>query len=677
MREFHPNHACQCPGCGGIYINSDIFKSHKTTCLKSHDGPLRVIDTPQQPTYSRRGQNKLKALAPGLNTAEEKKLPIPKKDYSARLTGFDDTKLRNPFRKGELTPIAEIEGGEKEDTGREVDEVIKILRTLAPMTPGRESQSEESHALSEQSSEVDPSTPACETEIVPEEDDDDFLDGHGEERAAKVVWLYVLLQLHFFRERALKLESATPSSNSSCSSERGGPNQDDPTDTPADSNPGINNASGINGSVSSESPDPTNDEPPRQTCKRKKREDEREENGKEGRSPPGRNSSNNPNLPLWWLACPFAKGKPLQHSSCLLISRKDLAGIKEHLKRRHFNRVMPPEIRAAKTWNGAFDHCCPGWLPKPRPSPFVDILNCYNIAMQAPEAPFQKFPTTISVTFSNSPHTVETIQPNPEELRLDIPESLITSSSLPEMMRPHLCWPLNPSEITQLGHVPTIPEQPDATSPDISIESMYPIILPPSFQPDDSASIRSSYELGYDNQHFNYTQHIVPQIYPTGYGQVIAQPLNVSPFGSAGPLTAMGSYPFCRSRSSAASSSGSSGRQSQLSSSPGTSVSSSQEPYLVYVLPKNANGRHKYYFNTKTEFESTFETWLGITFADPQFSWDSMEFHHDSKGRDEVLTSLEEVWEELDIWFIRNVSRKAALSLRLKEETGGLPIFGA
>ncbi|KAJ6256786.1 hypothetical protein Dda_8653 [Drechslerella dactyloides] len=73
------------------------------------------------------------------------------------------------------------------------------------------------------------------------------------------------------------------------------------------------------------------------------------------------------------LACPFAKAHPGRHLNCLLIGRKDLSGVKEHLKRNHFGRRLPDDIREAKTWGQVFDICNPEWKG-PRPSQYFDAL---------------------------------------------------------------------------------------------------------------------------------------------------------------------------------------------------------------------------------------------------------------------------------------------------------------
>ncbi|KAF3918288.1 hypothetical protein ABW21_db0203719 [Orbilia brochopaga] len=76
------------------------------------------------------------------------------------------------------------------------------------------------------------------------------------------------------------------------------------------------------------------------------------------------------------LACPFAKAHPGRYLNCLLIARKDLSGVKEHLKRNHFDKQLPLEIREAKTWRDVFDICNPEWTG-PYPSQYIDTLELF------------------------------------------------------------------------------------------------------------------------------------------------------------------------------------------------------------------------------------------------------------------------------------------------------------
>ncbi|KAK6511386.1 hypothetical protein TWF481_000302 [Arthrobotrys musiformis] len=78
------------------------------------------------------------------------------------------------------------------------------------------------------------------------------------------------------------------------------------------------------------------------------------------------------------LACPFAKGDPSTHRGCLRINRQNLSGIKEHVKRAHFNGTLPPEIRATKTWIGVFRFVFPRWGNRAQPEPYAEINDTFE-----------------------------------------------------------------------------------------------------------------------------------------------------------------------------------------------------------------------------------------------------------------------------------------------------------
>ncbi|EPS36481.1 hypothetical protein H072_10009 [Dactylellina haptotyla CBS 200.50] len=73
------------------------------------------------------------------------------------------------------------------------------------------------------------------------------------------------------------------------------------------------------------------------------------------------------------LACPFAKADPDRHPRCQLINRKNLSGVKEHLKRSHFGGILPVALFRARTWGEVFICCNEGWA-RAIPSPHLDFL---------------------------------------------------------------------------------------------------------------------------------------------------------------------------------------------------------------------------------------------------------------------------------------------------------------
>ncbi|KAK6349252.1 hypothetical protein TWF730_010003 [Orbilia blumenaviensis] len=141
----------------------------------------------------------------------------------------------------------------------------------------------------------------------------------------------------------------------------------------ANANGSVQSRSGVRQRVSS-SGNAHTQKSGRESHKRKRNtgSEEEEEEDLNRRPPPSKRvSKNNPELILP-LACPFAKAAPDKYPMCYAIRRKNLSGIKEHLKRRHFEGTLPDDIRQAKTWNQVFDVCNPGWSLDQHPSPHFE-----------------------------------------------------------------------------------------------------------------------------------------------------------------------------------------------------------------------------------------------------------------------------------------------------------------
>ncbi|KAF3190408.1 hypothetical protein TWF225_002169 [Orbilia oligospora] len=122
----------------------------------------------------------------------------------------------------------------------------------------------------------------------------------------------------------------------------------------------------------------------REDYKRKRAVDEDEEN-EDANPPPSKRVNRNspePQALRLALACPFAKADvdKNEHAYCLFIRRKNLSGIKEHLKRNHFGNKLPVDVRAAKTWDDVFDICNPHWHPTERPSPYFETGSKRSLA---------------------------------------------------------------------------------------------------------------------------------------------------------------------------------------------------------------------------------------------------------------------------------------------------------
>ncbi|KAK6530603.1 hypothetical protein TWF281_007442 [Arthrobotrys megalospora] len=80
--------------------------------------------------------------------------------------------------------------------------------------------------------------------------------------------------------------------------------------------------------------------------------------------------------------CPYAIGNPDTYRKCLRIRRQDLSGVKEHLKRRHFNNVLPPDLYRRRSWEDVFKFCNEGWAGV-IPSHYPAIAELVEMALQA------------------------------------------------------------------------------------------------------------------------------------------------------------------------------------------------------------------------------------------------------------------------------------------------------
>ncbi|KAK6330820.1 hypothetical protein TWF718_003018 [Orbilia javanica] len=192
-------------------------------------------------------------------------------------------------------------------------------------------------------------------------------DSHDDEAAAHLRAIHLLILLRALNKRQNESRDLSPtvrsSSNSSGSS------------TPSDSSERSGNSS--NSSVMSQSinvPSSNGGNPGESSKKRGREDDSNENNNPNGSGPPQKKLAIDMIRDiLRRFACPFARGKPDEHQGCQLINRQNLSGLKEHVKRKHFNNVLPNEIRIAKSWNEVFLHCNKGWVG-PIPSPYISDM---------------------------------------------------------------------------------------------------------------------------------------------------------------------------------------------------------------------------------------------------------------------------------------------------------------
>ncbi|KAK6526176.1 hypothetical protein TWF281_011211 [Arthrobotrys megalospora] len=213
-------------------------------------------------------------------------------------------------------------------------------------------------------------------------DSDDYEESdYQEETNSKARVLYILIQFLLLRECALNSKStATPlSSSTTCASSESclDLQNDSYSEVNTVNQSGENSGAGvINGSSGIGSSDVGS--PSQKRPQKRKRGDtddnkdgEEEDNRKEGDK---RRKKVDLRSIRERLACPFAKGKPEDYVSCVLVNRQNLSGVKEHLKRNHFDGKLPHNIRASRTWEEVFLICNPEWDPStPTPSRYFEI----------------------------------------------------------------------------------------------------------------------------------------------------------------------------------------------------------------------------------------------------------------------------------------------------------------
>ncbi|KAF3315323.1 hypothetical protein TWF173_003868 [Orbilia oligospora] len=133
-------------------------------------------------------------------------------------------------------------------------------------------------------------------------------------------------------------------------------------------------------------------------------------------------------------ACPFAKGDPVRYNSCSRINRQNLSGIKEHVKRAHYQGTLPSDIRATKSWAGIFDFIFPQWGNRPRPGPYFDM----NLLFERTNPP-QTEPTAVENIFEDINQSWSRVQTSRVEEYQDVLENPGSLSIVPSpRMSPNL-----------------------------------------------------------------------------------------------------------------------------------------------------------------------------------------------------------------------------------------------
>ncbi|KAF3308671.1 hypothetical protein TWF173_000854 [Orbilia oligospora] len=229
---------------------------------------------------------------------------------------------------------------------------------------------------------------------VPGIAEDDHDPAFLSERASKLQMILLMLQLLTWREATCRLGRESSISNSILefggSEESTAVDNDDTTQPPSGKGNGASESDEHTPSASLQRDGRTTLEKSRDAGKHQgmKRDNKGDDDG--DKPPTKRQKKNLEKALSGQLACPFAKGEPSLYLRCVAIGRRDLSGVKEHLRRNHFDKTTPPGLLSARSWNEIFDFCYPLWKPRPYPSPHVytaEILyNCIRWNNPQPEA---------------------------------------------------------------------------------------------------------------------------------------------------------------------------------------------------------------------------------------------------------------------------------------------------
>ncbi|EPS42057.1 hypothetical protein H072_3855 [Dactylellina haptotyla CBS 200.50] len=416
-------------------------------------------------------------------------------------------------------------------------------------------------------------------------------------------------------------------------------------------------------------------------------------------------------------ACPFAKGDPTAFLPCLLIGRKNLAGVKEHLKRNHCNKILPVEVRVAKSWDEVFDWCSPLWGDRPRPSPYLDIGTPWELISTVTDvggmASFAVSLPKVKSTFLAEYLNIED-RSSEQNLRAEsssffeiaategpkspqvsdneqgadeISETMVPTNALPTVLDHS-----RHSETTE--HSPNlslsvVDENLRTQNP---IGAMFANLAAPQISWPPSAELEPQF-------------NALPSYFYNEYGiDVNAQPMSLysslldtfnlvseSPqvsFQANPDLPNAFRTPNTTPRSSSNNSSnslnqsppgieenaGGSTETSLRSESVESDSKTGEKKYLLIVsrqpeLPQSKEGQGYKCFNFESfgEFRQDFENWMRKVFTDPPFSWDGMELLNDlRKAR---MSSVEGVVQDLHASFIHYRTTEAALYLSVTAET--------
>ncbi|KAF3316755.1 hypothetical protein TWF173_001418 [Orbilia oligospora] len=343
------------------------------------------------------------------------------------------------------------------------------------------------------------------------------------------------------------------------------------------------------------------------------------------------------------LTCPFGKGDPITYPACVFIMRRDLSGVKEHLRRNHFEGSLPTAIKTSKSWTDLFAYCNPGWQGiHPEPYSGAVILLLPGLAAETKRIlvlSLGRIPSKPTENSGTTSPSVASLRPQPEDIifgnssdqtqtEYNQKKASFDPVTIVEGDAPFLDTLNRPQSLPLLFDRPQTQEVPQSSYNDIgSLAGELPEwrawipghlnlvrmdLLCQAGQPDLSVSLANHRgDLVVVHEPFKVTEQ---ETRKERYDIIVYRPLK------------------------------------------GANSSSIEQP-----------GPKIFTFNDFTEFRSGFEHWMKSEFIDPLFSWDEMLLFDPLQKK--PLQSLEEVVDNIEQSSLMFRSFEVVLYLLGKDDT--------
>ncbi|KAK6508565.1 hypothetical protein TWF506_010650 [Arthrobotrys conoides] len=557
-----------------------------------------------------------------------------------------------------------------------------------------------------------------EIKLPPSTEEDDS--GYQEEKSVKVVVLYILIQYFLLREYHLKSKSAstTPGSRSSSSAENDSDSQFEQSDNLEDQGDNKKRcASYAEGSGSGISEIGRSQTQESHLNSQKRKRDDRDDRDKGDEDDQRSNKKRSKHVDLnslgSRLACPYAKGKPSSHLACVLIGRQDLAGVKEHLKRNHFEKKLPPEIRACKTWDQVFRVCITDWdYRNPIPSPYLNIgYEILRPITGLPSPAAKKLPPSYETPQHQSLNSAPfgsiasptagpplggaaTVPRVPSVVNQ--PPAIQINEGIVQAENPYFAQPFPGEPQNSMGDTPVENNPETIIQPDLTSLFDFPEDL------DGWLKSRAEPHIPWPpGAEFTQAFDSVPELLLNNYGidvntasaelyPVLQNELGIPPTDS--PY--LGTAPSGTSASSVSPASNSSvytpvsavhsGSGISMTTAISTPSAPITEPvgnrYTLLVARKHpvagsmeAHGPKEFEFDSYETFKLSFERWILATFIDPLFSWDTMEFLGANPEITSRLSDMNQVLMDIRMHNSRYRTTEATLLLVSKDKGKQMP----